>query len=937
MPLTTGARLGPYEIAGALGAGGMGEVYRARDTKLNRDVAIKVLPESIGTDPDRLARFHREAQVLASLNHPNIAAIYGFEDSGITHALIMELVEGPTLAEKLGKSEVSSLKSEVQPVQTSPFRLQTSRALPVTEALHIARQLAEALETAHEQGIVHRDLKPANIKVRPDGTVKVLDFGLAKLAERPAEAGRYDGGVTASPTLTSPALMTGTGLILGTAAYMAPEQAAGKIVDRRADIWSFGVVLWEMLTGRRLFDGETVSHTLADVLRAPIDFDALPARTPRAITELVKRCLDRDVTTRLRDIGEARIVIQKQLTNPAIDQQASGSAPVAAPVIAPSRPWFAWGVAGTLALVVVGLAWVHLREPQATSRRIHLTVPLQGGDAPGFFALSPDGRWLAARYQDGLSVRSLETGETHLFANTQGSRAPFWSPDSRTVAFFSAARKLMVVPTSGGVPQALCDADGGGGGTWNRAGTILFSSTGVGQGAIGGGLFMVPATGGPCAPVATESANWAATSPVFLPDGDHFFYFETRGEGRGVYVASLREPKGKRLLGDVSTAIFAPESRGSNRGRLLFIREQSLMAQPFDAGSLELSGEPFSVARPVSFQFNAGQIAASVSEDGTLVYAVNARPDRQLVWYDRAGSETGRAAVTGNTNGIFLSPDGKRVAFQRADESGGPSSHWIEDLERGQESRLPREAGDNLPVWSPDGQRLAFSSNNPSRRGIYARSVSGGTEEKLLEDTGTLFVSDWSRDGRWIAYTGFDPATRADVWLLPASPAASDRKPVPLLRGAANESQAQFSPDGKWVAYFSDEDGIGQVYLRRFDNGSASEARWQISASKTRSLEPRWRADGKELFYLEGNSGAQRIKLYAVSIADAPNPVGAPKPLFDVQSLSTLTSSNIFLYAPSPDGQRFLINVFASNVPPTLEAILNWASTSLTAQGSGLK
>ena len=755
--------------------------------------------------------------------------------------------------------------------------------------------------------------------MRDDGTVKVLDFGLAKAIE-PAAVAASRGSM--SPTITTPA-MTGLGAILGTAAYMAPEQAAGKAVDRRADIWSFGVVLWEMLAGRRLFDGETVSHTLADVLRAPIDFNALPPSTPRALRELVKRCLDRDVRGRLRDIGEARVVLQNCLSNPSADSIA-----IAPATAARSSSWMGsigWLVAAVMAVALGGFAWSRSREGRVERPPLHLSVPLLGNVAPAFFALSPDGRSVAMSAQGGLAIRSLDSGELRTLTGTGFARTPFWSPDSRVVAFF-VDRKLKTVPASGGPPLTLCDDVGtGAGGTWNRAGSIVFATeTGV--------LTRVAAAGGACTPLGKTGSEQGRRIPLFLPDGDHFLYVndasdETR---RGLYVASLGDPDGRRLLADASSALFVPSGPGSARGHLVFLREQKLMAQSFDATARQLSGEPVMVATQVSFAFTPLQIAASADDNGTLMYLTNGRPDRQLIWYSRSGAELGRAARIGPVLGasVSLAPDGRRVAFRRSDAQG-LSSLWLQDLERNQETRLttpPINPG--AAVWSPDGQRVAFGVPPPAAGGLYVKSLNGGKEELILPGTDALAPSDWSRDGRWLVYTENNSKTGADIWILadPLKPSA-DRKPVPLVRGPSLESQGQISPDGKWLAYSSNESGISEVYLRPL-NGAvlASAAAWQVSNSG--GSEARWRSDGRELFFLQSVGGTPRFRVFSVPISTAPNPAGTPKPLFEFQAIGTIQQLNVFLYSPSPDGQRFLVNGFVSDAPPSLDVVLNWGSTA---------
>jgi hypothetical protein len=562
MPLAPSARLGSYEILSSIGAGGMGEVYRARDTKLGRDVAIKVLPDAFAHDTERMARFEREAQVLASLNHPNIATIHGLEESSGVRALVMELVEGPTLADRIAQQG----------------------ALPLDEALALAKQIAEGLEYAHEKGIIHRDLKPSNIKVTPDGTVKLLDFGLAKAVEEPVP----QGDPSVSPTLTMQS--TRAGVILGTAAYMSPEQASGKPVDRRSDIWSFGVVLWEMLSGRKLFAGETVSHTLADVLRGEIDVRKLPAGTPVAIRELVRRCLDRDVKSRLRDIGEARITIQKYRENPS-------DAGLSERVGTRGRPRavFAWIAAGVF-LVVFALVYFRHASEEARTTKFSLMPP----EKAIFFgppAFSPDGRRMTFAATVGqktqLWVRELDSLAARPLAGTDGAFNPFWSQDSRFIAFF-AGRKLKKIDASGGPAQTLCDAEAGRGGSWSRTGVIIFTP------GMLDSLYRVPAAGGSATILIAIDRSLGEDSiryPWFLPDG-HRFLYTARNSDRdksAIYVGDLESKEKRRILTANSNAVYA------SPGFVLFLRERTLMAQPFDAGRLQTTGDPVPMAENVDF------------------------------------------------------------------------------------------------------------------------------------------------------------------------------------------------------------------------------------------------------------------------------------------------------------------------------------------------
>jgi len=877
-----------YRITAKLGQGGMGAVYRATDTKLGREVAIKVLPAFFANDPDRLARFSREAKVLASLNHPNIAQIYGIEESNGVRALVMELVPGKTLA------------AHVKP-----------GPLPIETALNYAKQIADAFEAAHEKGITHRDLKPANVVVTPEGVVKVLDFGLAAVSQAPAAS---EASPTNSPTLTMRATQAGT--IMGTAAYMSPEQASGKPVDRRADIWSFGVVLFEMLTGRRLFGGETISHTLADVLRAPIDFDQLPRETPAAIRGLLRRCLERNVRNRLRDIGDARIVIEEALSGAPQD-----AVPAAVP---PRRNLLPWAVAAVGITAAFGVSFVHFRETPPADPVLHLSVPLPGNARAGFAALSPDGRRLVigftadGKYQ--LWLRSLDSSQFQPLPGTEGARALFWSPDSKSIGFF-ADGKLKTIPAVGGPPQVLCD--GAAGGTWNRDGVILFGLSG-----IGAPLERVNAAGGACTKVTEPGGGGGHFYPEFLPDGKHFLYAVTGGQEDkwGIYVSSLDagldHPASRRLLADRSSAIFVPSTTGKKYGYLLFLRGSTLMAQPFSAEKLQLAGDVFPVAAEVSFSPNVFQIAASASPVGILVYRSDVGETRdQLIWMDRSGKELGKVGGVVDQWHVVLSPDGKTAATMRPNQG-----MWLYDLQRGGETRFtsPPLAG-SAPVWSPEGDLIAFGSG----RGLYVKDASGGLkEELLLENENSKTPSDWSRDGRYLIYTEFDPKGLGDIWFLqdPLNK-SGERKSVKFQGTEAVESQGQLSPDGRWLAYVSNESGREEVYVRPFPSGPG---RWKVSAGRVRGREPRWRRDGKELFFLETSTPVNR--LMAVPVQSGPGgdfQAGVPQALFEFRGLVTVTTTNGFIYSPSADGQRFLVAVQSGDAQPTLNVITNWEKAAL--------
>jgi eukaryotic-like serine/threonine-protein kinase len=881
MSRSPGSRLGPYEVVAAIGAGGMGAVYRARDTKLNRDVAIKILPEEFAIDPERIARFKREAQLLASLDHPNIGAIYGFEEADGIHALVLQLVEGPTLADRIAQGR-----------------------MPIDEALPIARQIAEALEAAHERGVIHRDLKPANIKVNSAGQVKVLDFGLAAVVQDPS---RPDVNATHSPTLTFGA--TRAGVILGTAAYMSPEQAAGKPVDRRADIWSFGVVLWEMLTGKRLFDGETVSHTLADVLRAPIDFDQVPHGTPVAVRTLLKRCLDRDVKRRLRDIGEARVQIDSCVT----DSRSALETPAAATSWSP----LAIGAsiaAGVLLLAFGTLSIVHLRETPVTALTTRFQVfPPDRATEIDYPTISPDGRRLAfvatVDRRTLLWVRPLDSLIAYSLAGTEDVVSPFWSPDSRFLAFFSSG-KLKKIDISGGPPQTVCNAEGTGhGGTWSGDGTILFA-------ARAEPIRRVPAAGGTPAPVTRldSTTELLHTSPQFLPDGRHFLYWlqakSPDPEKTGVVIGSLDDKpestERRRLLPSSSRALYS-------KGYLLFEREGVLMAQPFDAAGLQLRGDPFPVAERVGLIVaRYGWSAFSVSSEGTLAYSVGADAKTQLAWFDRSGQEVGRLGDPEDQLAPRLSPDQKRVAVARYDAQG-QLDIWLIDLIRDTSTRFTFHRS-SVPVWSPDGSRIAYSSNRGGVWDLYQKASSGAGEDLLLKSSDSKILTDWSFDGRHILYVTPQPKTGYDLWALLLE---GDRKPLPVVQTEFNEVNGQFSPDGRWIAYASDESTPAQIYVQGFLN---SRGKFQISTNG--GNRPRWRRDGAELFYLSPDR-----KMMAVEVKSTATSFEAARPR---ELFQTRVASAPFVaptYDVTADGQRFLINTALDEAkgPPPITVVMNWA------------
>jgi len=888
-----GQSIAHYKVTAKLGAGGMGEVYRATDSKLGRDVALKVLPPAFAQDEQRMARFQREAQVLASLNHPNIAAIYGIEGTDVgasfsspqpggraeagrhrAFALVMELVEGPTLAERVAQG-----------------------ALPLDEALPLARQISEALEYAHEKGIIHRDLKPANIKLTNTGQVKVLDFGLAKaLAEDSAVQEQLN-----SPTLSVAA--TKAGFILGTAAYMAPEQARGKAADRRADVWSFGVVLYEMLTGARAFAGEDVSVTLANVIKEDPDWKKLPAATPRRIRELLQRCLMKDPRQRLQAIGEARIALEK----------ANGQPEEIQPVAADATPRFAllpWAVSAVL-LLIAGVAMFKLwRQPAQVSPSVrHFSVPLPSGHT--FFgpnpviAISPDGSQIVYGGSSlsgvgwRLIVRPLDEGAAKELPEEAGS-VPFFSWDGQWVGYFTPG-KLRRVRVNGGTPEDLADVRATWGASWGPDDTIVYSPD------FTGGLWRVSAHGGTPQEIKRQgSIPYMQRWPNMLPDGKHVLCAEVQRNTAGfesakVASVSLETGETKELV-DGTNPVYLPS------GHIIFARNAALFAVPFDIDRQEVTGDPVQIVSNVRMAPD-GIAYFSVSRDGTLVYlqsGVATEDLSTLMRVDGKGIETDTGAPARPYTAIRLSPDGKRVAGRLG---GRNTDIWIYALDRASFSRFTfREGEEESPVWSADGKKLAYSSQTEGRTLYWKNSDGSGAEEVLWKGGVHTHASSISKDNKWLLFTDYGGIGKGDIWLLPLE---GERKPQPFLQTSANEFDGRFSPDGKWVAYSSDESGLLEVYVTAFPGPGG---KWQVSSGGADS--PVWSPNGRELFF------RSQKKIMKVDVTTSPSfSLSAPHPLFDsVISELARREANYDVY---PDGQHFLV-VKASNQRSTeYRVILN--------------
>jgi eukaryotic-like serine/threonine-protein kinase len=853
----------------------MGRVYRARDSRLNRDVALKVLPETFAVDASRVARFEREAQLLASLNHPGIAAIYGVEHSDKTPVLVLELVEGVTLADRLAAGP-----------------------LALDDVLRVAQQMAIALEAAHEKGVVHRDLKPANIMVTDRGQVKVLDFGLAKMLEPEGDSTPFAN----LPTMSLRA--TRAGEILGTAAYMSPEQARGRALDRRTDVWSFGCVLFEMLTGASPFSASTASDIIAAILKREPEWNGLPADTPRSIERLLKRCLVKDQALRLRDMGDAQLEIADALDGTPAERPGVVSSP------ASKLRVLAWPIAAVaLSLLTFVLTRTYFASPGASSPVIHSTIPWPaipaGGVPTGRSAISPDGRAVAfigtesAPESRLVWVRAFDTPTPRPLQGTQGADTLFWSADSRFVGFF-ADRKLKRVAIAGGSPFTMCQCSSYAG-TWSKDGVILFRHGDV--------IARISDAGGMPAPVSVldrEKGETHHEHPVFLPDGRHFIFLAFRGlQVRGTFIGALDSNERVPLIEGAANTTYA-------RGFVLFVKGTALMAQAFEPVKRVLVGD----ARPLVEQISilpdgTGSFSAAKNAD-MLIYSSDAggvSRRRHFEWHDRTGKRLQTIGPADDYWDAHLSQDGRYLSVS-VGATGSEREIWIIDALRNTRAPFTDDPGSAYgQAWSGDGTRVAYMSTRNGRYDLYEKVVATEHERVLITGGTQKFVHDWSNNDRYLIYTELGESASIDLWVLPL---AGNSNPIAFQQTRANENFAQFSPDTKWIAFQSDESGAWEVYVAPFPGPGR-----RVRVSNKGGVQPRWRSDGRELFY---RSPAGQLMAVDVKTAAGTFDASKPKSLFELSGQWT----GRWRYDVSPDGQRFLVGREDTEGVPAMSLIMNW-------------
>ena len=883
MALAHGLRLGPYQIVSALGAGGMGEVYRARDTRIGRDVALKVISPAFSADADRLRRFENEARSAGLLNHPNVLAIYDVGSHDGAPYLVSELLDGETLREKLEHGPLSSRK-----------------------VINFALQIARGLAAAHEKKIVHRDLKPENLFLTEDGRIKILDFGLAKL--KPPLDGT-------DPNASTQTLSTAPGVVMGTVGYMSPEQVRAEDVDHRSDIFAFGAILYEMLSGRCAFQGNSAAEVMNAILKAePPEINEPNRDVPAALEQTARRCLEKQPVERFQLASDLGYAIEALAMS-------SGKHPIESAMVQDTtavtkrssrRELTAWIAAGVITSIALWLAVSYNTRPPVDTEAVRFSIfPPEKTTITSSPTISPDGRRLAftaaAEEKTQLWVRPMGSLAAEPLPGTEGAADPFWSPDSHFLGFF-AQGKLKKIAISGGAPRTLCDAPNPRGGSWSRDGVIVFTPH------TSAGVHRVSAAGGSVAAVTMlDEARQESTHrwPSFLPDGRHFLclVFGAKREEIGVFLASLETREMKRLVTTESNALYAPP------GFLLFAREGALMAQPFDAAERQLTGEPFRLADRVEVSL-LRRASLSASDNAVLVYdSSGGSQDCRLGWFSREGKRLEVIGSTGLYQSVRLSPDEKRLVVSQRDRQTRTEDIWLLDLSRGTDSRFTFDpASDGSPIWSPDGGRVAWNSNRDGLANLYQKVTSGAGEDELLLKSNTWkHPVDWSEDSRFILYVNNDPKTISDLWILPLE---GNREPFPFAQTQFIEMQGRFYPDSKWIAYVSNESGSWEVYVQDFPTSGG-----KLRISSRGGTQPIWRGDGKELFYISADQKLMAVEVKSGTGAKEGFEIGVPRPLFNFPAPGILVN-----YDVTDDGRRFLIVTNEETTPSPITVVLNWAA-----------
>jgi len=886
MTLKPSTRLGPYEIVSPVGAGGMGEVYRARDTRLDRTVAIKVLPQHLADAPEARQRFEREARAVSKLNHPHICTLHDVGDEGSTHFLVMEYLEGETLAQRIGRG-----------------------ALPVGLALKFAEQIADALAKAHRAGIVHRDLKPGNIFLTKQG-VKLLDFGLAK--DRAAASSGGDGTRSGSAT-TLADTATAAGAILGTYPYMSPEQLEGNPADSRSDIFAFGATLYEMLTGHRAFEGKSQASVIAAILeREPRPISELLPVCPQSLDRLVRRCLAKDPEERWQSAFDLKLEIEA-IAGDLGGREGKETAGRSLRGLA----WLPWTIAALAILAAVSSGVLFSRKEASPAALYSSLVAPAGttfqieGDLGTPPALAPDGSALVFGARDELWYRSLQDGSERVLSGAKGAIFPFWSPDSRSIGFFSDG-KLKVMEVNGGVTKSLCDASNPRGGSWGSNGVIVFAPT------TRDVIYQIPVSGGAPTPVTRMDVKLHTTHrwPYFLADGKHFLYLATnhvlpQGEQNGIYVASLDGGVNRSLVSSLTGAAFAS-------GNLFFVREGRLLAQSFDLKNLTLSGTPHAMAEGVVVDLGVWRATFSVSNADSLIFQTGERSGWSwLEWVDRSGKHLGFASEKGTFLGPRLSKDGKRILVTNGDPG---ADIWLFDSTGQKKSRLTFESmSTSEAVWSPDESQFAYGLGQlGGKYTIRTKGASGSGPARIVEETGDFnSPTDWSPDGRYLLSERFENGT-GHIWLIPLNGEQPRRAFDPSSISAGMQSSAQFSPDGKWVAFVLSTSGGPQIYIKPFPSGSGM---WQASVESGRW--PRWRRDGQELYFVSDKNEMVAVEIHAKGEGLE---LGRPTPLFSFRPSLRIFRQGMIGYDVSPDGKRFLINAAADENVRPLTLVVNWTA-----------